>query len=101
MIFRKKYLDLKTIQHKKQLSNSLTVKLTKSFQYNFFLEYKKRLSFFLQKDLKNKHLNFYNSQNKLRCGITFSKRVAFKNLNFSRFYLVRHANSLVLSPFQK
>lgn len=105
MIYRKKHLDKKLLNYKltkaNNLNYNLNYKLKLSFKKNYCQNYKKRFSFFLQKFYHNKHLRFYNSQNKLQCFITYSMRVPQSKVLLSRFFLVKNSNSLLLGGYQK
>lgn len=101
MIYRKKYLDKANLRFLKQINGTLDYKLTWSFKKNYSQPFKKRLGFFLQKYSVNNQHNFYRSQNKLYCQITYSSRVPNSKLLLSRFYLVNNVNRLLLAGYQK
>ena len=101
MLYRKKYIFNKTIKFKKFIKKTLILKIKKSFLSNYKQNYIKRLSFLMQKKRSNKHKDFYNSQNSLLCLFLSIKKVPSKKIAFSRFYYVKHANSLLLAGFQK
>lgn len=101
MIYRKKWLDKKFINYNNTVSNNLNRKLILSFKKNYYQNYSKRISFFIQDFYTNKNLKFYNSQNKLQCSLTYSTKVPTSRLMVSRFYLIRHSNSLLIGNYQK
>jgi len=101
MVYRKKYVDKFILRYKIAEKSKLSNKLILSFKKNYNVCYKKRIGLFINKLYTNKDNRFYNSQNKAVCFMTYSPKVPNANLNLSRFYLVKHSNSLLLSGFQK
>ena len=101
MIYRKKNLDFFNIQLNKVINKTLSKKLKQSFKRNYYQAYNKRLAFFLQNFYTNKHKNFYFSQNKIICFITFSSKVSNSKLLLSRFFLTKHVDKLLLGGIQK
>lgn len=101
MIYRKKWLDKKYLNYKKTKNNNLNQKVILSFRKNYYQNYAKRLSFFIQNYYNNKDFMFYNSQNKLQCNIMYSTKVPHSKLMVSRFFLIKNSNSLLLGGYQK
>lgn len=101
MIYRKKYVDIKKIQYFNFKYKNLNKLLISSFKNNFYQNYMKRISFYIQKFNVNSNKQFYQSQNKLYCPITFSKKVPNKKIMYSRFYLIKNLNGLIIPPYQK
>lgn len=101
MLKRKKYLDKKLIQYFNWHKNRFNTTLLKSFILNHNIKPIYRLSFIIKKDLYNSSYQYYNSQNKLICPFTFSKKIPYKKINMSRFYLTINTNKLLLGGYQK
>lgn len=72
--------------------------ITSSFQRNYYIMPKDRISFFKVADFLNSDLQFFKSQYKLCCLFTFSRRVPNKRLMLSRFALVRYLNQVLIGP---
>lgn len=101
MIYKKKYIDKTNIKYLKHHKFLIYNKLLLSFKKNYTQQYKKRISFFIQKFYTTNDSKFYMSQNKLYCGLTYSGRVPSHKLRLSRFYLVKHSDGLLLGGYQK
>ena len=102
MIYRKKYLDkfnLRFLVNKKQ--GCMFNKIQSSFKLNYSQTFNKRNSFYIKNFYTNKNLQFYKSQNKPICFITFSPKVPSSKLLLSRFFLVKNTDRLLLGGYQK
>lgn len=101
MLKRNKAIFKKKIQYIRFYQNTLEKKLLNSFQKNYKQNYKKRIAFFIKTYYKNRDKNFYRSQNKLFCNISYSHKVPSKKLNHSRFYLNKVSERLILFNYHK
>ena len=101
MLKRSKNVYIKKLLYKKNYTNFLHKKLLNSYKQNYNIYYLKRLSFFINKYSVNSEKNFYNSQNKLFCNISYSSKVPSRKVYHSRFYLNKVSNSLILFNYHK
>lgn len=101
MLSRKKYLFKKKLQYFNSTNSSINYLIKTSLKNNFSQAPMQRLTLFVQKFYFNRHNRFYNSQNKLYCPITFTKKVPSRRFGYSRFYLVRNLDGLAIPSFQK
>jgi|CXWK01.1.fsa_nt_gi hypothetical protein len=101
MLKRMKYIDHKLMRYKNWHSDRINILIKKSLLRNYQIQPKIRLSFIIQKDYANTAYKFYKSQNKLQCQMSYSFKVPSKKINFSRFYLTRSVDRLLLFKYQK
>lgn len=101
MIYRKKQLDKFNIKFLRQKKNTLKKKIYSCFKKSYYQSFNKRISFYIKNFYKNKDLQFYNSQNKPTCFITYSTRVPSSKLLVSRFFLVKNVNKLLIGGYQR
>ena len=101
MLKRSKNVYINKLLYKKNDTNFLYTKLINSYKKNYNIHYIKRLGFFLNKYSVNSEKNFYNSQNKLFCNISYSNKVPSHKVKHSRFYLNKVSNSLILFNYHK
>lgn len=101
MIYKKKNLDkifLNFLNFHKNFHNFI---LKKSLKKNKTINCNVRLVHFIQKYRVNSDHSFYRSKYKPYCFLSYNSRVPNSGLGVSRFYLTKHANSLLLSNYQK
>lgn len=101
MIRRKKHLDHKFIKFKNWEKTIFDRKLSASLGKNYFLKPKQRLSYFIRKNFVNSQYQFYKSQNKLQCFLSYNFSVPLQKTNVSRFYLAKGADALIMGGYQK
>ena len=101
MLKRKIFLDKKIIRYKIWEKGKLSSIIKKSFLRNYAVDPIRRFSLIIQSNYSNNDFQFYKSQNKLQCYMSYSFKVPTKRLNLSRFYLTRSVNKLYLGGYQK
>ena len=101
LIQRSKHLNKKLIKYLIWAPNKLKTKLKKSFIKNFKIDYKSRISLNVRTFYFTKQKQFYNSQNKLQCFLSYNFSVPNKRVNTSRFYLNKGIERLIFGGYQK
>jgi hypothetical protein len=89
--FRKNQIILKMIFIKNELKRLIHKSLFRNHFNNFLF----RLSFTIS-DFFNKQKNFFKSLQKLFCPFTLEKKVPSKHFLFSRFFLNKRLNGLLI-----
>lgn len=101
MIYRKKFLDFKTILYRKYKEIVWKKILKKSLRSNKKVSHIIRAGMVIQSFSLNKQKRFYKSQYKPFCFLSYNPRVPRASVSTSRFYLTKNADSLYISQYQK
>jgi hypothetical protein len=101
IVKRIKHVNNKLLKYIVWREKIIKCKLLKSFSKNFFLVPRVRLSYIFKDSFSNKNRQFYNSQSKLQCVLSYSFSVPYRKNLTSRFFLSKGLNKLVYCGYQK
>ena len=97
-MLKKKYnLNKQLVVKQAYQENHLERLLLQSFKENHKINPINRLSFFCQEESLLNIWNYFCSYQKLQCLVTLSSKVSSKNYHYSRFFLNKQLNKLVIS----